>query len=102
MNSGILADPRPGSQFDSRRPLRDRWTRARRLREVCARYDVPLRAAAIQFPLAHPAVVSLVAGVRTPAHLDDYPAMLAHPIPVELWAELRAEGLIAANAPVPG
>ena len=56
----------------------------------------------MQFPLAHPAIVSLVAGVRTPAHLDDYPAMLAHPIPSDLWAELRAERLIAPDAPVPG
>ena len=102
MNSGILADPRPGSRFDYAPAPPEIVTRARRLSDLCARYDVPLRAAAIQFPLAHPAVVSLVAGVRTPAHLDDYPAMLAHPIPSELWAELRAEGLIAANAPVPG
>ena len=73
--------------------------RAQRLGAVCARYGVPLRAAAMQFPLAHPAVVSLVAGVRTPAHLDDYPAMLAHPIPADLWADLQGEGLIAQDAP---
>jgi D-threo-aldose 1-dehydrogenase len=42
-----------------------------------------------------------VAGVRTAAHLDDYPAMLAHPIPDSLWNELRAEGLLRADAPVP-
>jgi D-threo-aldose 1-dehydrogenase len=102
MNSGILADPRPGSRFDYAPAPPEIVARARRLSDVCARYGVPLRAAAIQFPLAHPAVVSLVAGVRTPAHLDDYPAMLAHPIPPDTWAELKAEGLIAANAPVPG
>jgi D-threo-aldose 1-dehydrogenase len=56
----------------------------------------------MQFPLAHPAVASLVAGVRTPAHLDDYPAMLSHPISVALWADLRAEGLLRPDAPVPG
>ncbi len=102
MNSGILADPRPGSRFDYAPAPPDIVTRAQRLAEVCARFGVPLRAAAMQFPLAHPAIVSLVAGVRTPAHLDDYPAMLAHPIPSELWAELRAERLIAPEAPVPG
>jgi D-threo-aldose 1-dehydrogenase len=102
MNSGILADPRPGSRFDYAPAPPEIVARARRLAEICARHDVPLRAAAMQFPLAHPAVVSLVAGVRTPAHLDDYPAMLAHPIPSDLWAELRAEGLIAPEAPVPG
>ena len=101
MNSGVLADPRPGSRFDYAPAPPGVVARAQRLAEVCARYGVPLRAAAIQFPLAHPAVVSLVAGVRTRAHLDDYPAMLAHPIPPDLWAELRAEGLIAPEAPVP-
>ena len=55
----------------------------------------------MQFPMAHPAVASLIAGVRSVAHLDEYPALLAHPIPADLWAELRAEGLIAAGAPVP-
>jgi D-threo-aldose 1-dehydrogenase len=101
MNSGVLADPRPGSRFDYAPASPEILERARRLGEVCARHDVPLRAAAMQFPLAHPAVVSLVAGVRTSSHLDDYPAMLAHPIPAALWAELRAEGLLAADAPVP-
>ena len=102
MNSGVLADPRPGSRFDYAPATPAILERARRLGEVCARHGVPLRAAAMQFPLAHPAVVSLVAGVRTAAHLDDYPAMLALPIPNELWAELRAEGLLRADAPVPG
>jgi len=60
-----------------------------------------LRAAAIQFALAHPAVRSLVAGVRTIDHLDDYPALMALPIPDALWADLRAEGLVDPAAPVP-
>ena len=101
MNSGVLADPRPGSRFDYAPASAEILERARRLGEVCARHGVPLRAAAMQFPLAHPAVASLVAGVRTPAHLDDYPAMLAHPIPDALWADLREEGLLRVDAPVP-
>ena len=101
MNSGVLADPRPGSRFDYAPASDEILERARRLGEVCARHDVPLRAAAMQFPLAHPAVVSLVAGVRTPSHLDEYPAMLARTIPAALWDELRAERLLRADAPVP-
>lgn len=101
MNSGVLADPRPGSRFDYAPASDEILARARRLGEVCARHDVPLRAAAMQFPLAHAAVVSLVAGVRTPSHLDDYPALLAQSIPASLWDELRAEGLLPADAPVP-
>jgi D-threo-aldose 1-dehydrogenase len=101
MNSGVLADPRPGATFDYTPAPADVIARARRIGEVCARHDVPLRAAAMQFPMAHPAVASLVAGVRTPAHLDDYPRLLADPIPPALWDELRHERLIAADAPVP-
>ena len=75
--------------------------RARRLAAVCERHAVPLRAAAIQFPLAHPAVRSLIAGVRRIEHLDEYPELMRRPIPADLWAELRAEGLIPSGAPVP-
>jgi D-threo-aldose 1-dehydrogenase len=101
MNSGVLADPRPGATFNYAPAPPAVIDRARRIGEICARHDVPLRAAAMQFPMAHPAVASLVAGVRTPAHLDEYPALLAHPIPADLWSELRAEGLIDPDAPVP-
>jgi D-threo-aldose 1-dehydrogenase len=101
MNSGVLADPRPGSRFDYAPASPEILERARRLGEVCASHKVPLRAAAMQFPLAHPAVASLVAGVRTTAHLDDYPALLSRTIPAALWDELRGDGLIAADAPVP-
>ena len=101
MNSGILADPRPGGMFNYNRAAPALVERARRIEAVCARYGVPLKAAAIQFPLAHPAVVSLVAGVRQVAHLDDYPAMMRVAIPLDLWADLRTEGLLAESAPTP-
>ena len=55
----------------------------------------------MQFPLAHPAVAGLVAGVRTQAHLDEYPVLLRRPIPAALWDELRSSGLIHPEAPVP-
>jgi D-threo-aldose 1-dehydrogenase len=101
MNSGVLADPKPGATFNYAPAPAAVIDRARRIGEACARHDVPLRAAAMQFPMAHPAVASLVAGVRTAAHLDEYPALLAYPIPAELWSELRSEGLIDPDAPVP-
>ncbi|HEV8281048.1 MAG TPA: aldo/keto reductase [Candidatus Limnocylindrales bacterium] len=101
MNSGVLADPRAGARFDYAPAPGDVIERARRIGEVCARHDIPLRAAAMQFPIAHPAVASLVAGVRSINHLDEYPALLGHAIPADLWSELRHEGLIASDAPVP-
>jgi D-threo-aldose 1-dehydrogenase len=101
MNSGVLADPRPGSRFNYQPAPAAVVERAGRLAAVCERHEVPLRAAAIQFPLAHPAVRSLIAGVRRIDHLDEYPELMRRPIPDDLWAELKAEGLIAPDAPVP-
>jgi D-threo-aldose 1-dehydrogenase len=102
MNSGILADPRPGSRFNYVPAPPAVVERARRLAAICERHGVPLRAAAIQFPLAHPAVVSLIAGVRRIDHLLEYPALMRRSIPGALWDDLRAERLIPPDAPVPG
>ena len=101
MNSGLLANPSPSSRFNYETPPSEWLERALRIKAVCDRHDVPLRAAAIQFPLAHPAVASIAAGVRTADHLDEYPAFMQLPIPAELWSDLRAEGLIRDDAPTP-
>jgi D-threo-aldose 1-dehydrogenase len=101
MNSGVLADPRSGSHFNYLPAPPEVIDRARRLAVVCARHDVPLKAAAIQFPLAHPAVTSIVAGVRIREHLDEYPVLMRRSIPAELWLDLKAEGLLPESAPVP-
>jgi D-threo-aldose 1-dehydrogenase len=101
MNSGILADPRPGGRFNYEPAPPAVVDRARRLAATCARHDVPLRAAAVQFPFAHPVIRSLIAGVRRIEHLEEYPELLRRPIPAALWEELRAEGLIDPAAPVP-
>ena len=100
-NSGILADPRPGSRFGYL-PAEDAvLERVHRLRDVCERHGVPLRAAAIQFALAHPAATSLLAGIRTTEQLDDYPGLMRHDIPAQLWEELKAEQLLPEDAVTP-
>ena len=71
-------------------------------RRFAARHGTTLKAAAIQFPLAHPAVVALVAGVRSIDHLDDYPALMRETIPPALWIDLKGEALISSDAPTPG
>ena len=101
MNSGILADPRPGGRFNYAPAAADVVARAEQLAAICARHGVPLKAAAVQFPLAHPAVVSVVAGVRRIDHLEEYPELMRRPIPADLWAELRREGLLADGAATP-
>jgi D-threo-aldose 1-dehydrogenase len=102
-NSGILATGTGGNgaryQYG---PAPDAVIRkTRQLEEICARYEVPLRAAALQFAAAHPVVVSLVLGMVKPAEVDDNLSMLAVPIPSAFWQELRVENLIDLGAPTP-
>lgn len=101
LNSGILVNPVPGALFDYQEAPSAWLARAQGIRAACDRHGVPLLAAAMQFPMAHPRVAGILAGVRKPAHLDDYPAGMRHAIPDALWADLQAEGLILAEAPVP-
>ena len=101
LNSGLLADPRPGATYDYAEAPAELLARAQRLAAVCERHGVPLKAAAVQFVLAHPAVVSVLAGVRYRQRLEEYPTLLGTPIPVALWDELRAEGLLPVDAPTP-
>ena len=101
MNSGILADPRAGSRFNYEAAPAPLVARAERLAAVCARHGVELKAAAVQFPLAHPAVAAVLAGVRSTAHLEEYPRLFRAAIPGDLWSELRADGLIPPEAPTP-
>ncbi|MET0772153.1 MAG: aldo/keto reductase [Candidatus Limnocylindrales bacterium] len=101
MNSGLLADPRPGATFDYVEAPPELVARAQRLAAVCDRHGVSLKAAAVRFVLAHPAVVSVLAGVRYRARLEEYATLIATPIPGVLWDELRAEGLLPDEAPTP-
>lgn len=88
LNTGLLADPRPGATYDYAPAPPSLVDRARRLRDTCAAYGVPLRAAALQFPLQHPAVTSVLVGCRSPEEVDDSATMLRHEIPAELWTAL--------------
>ena len=101
-NSGILAsDLEQDALYDYRVAPREVLKRARRIREVCRRSDVPLKAAALQFVVAHPVVVSVIPGSSFPAHVEENAAMMQYPIPRAMWEELRQEHLIAENAPTP-
>lgn len=87
-NSGLLADPRPGATYDYG-PADPRLVeRALAIQAVCERHGVPLRAAALQFPLTHPAVTSVLVGARSPEEVEDAVAMASVEIPGQLWADL--------------
>lgn len=106
-NSGILASgtrPRDGRApyFDYAPAEPDVVARAAALEDLCAEHGVPLKAAALQFPRAHPAVACVVAGARSIAELDENRVLAARPISAAFWHELRARGLVAEGAPLPG
>ena len=102
-NSGILAQGAvEGAKFDYRKAPPGIVERVRRVEAVCGRHGTPLKAAALQFPLAHPAVVAVIPGARSPEEVDENVAMAKFEIPADFWAELQQEELIPDEAPTPG
>jgi D-threo-aldose 1-dehydrogenase len=84
-NSGVLAG---GDTYDYAPAPPNVLARVERLRQTCARWDVPLEAAAVQFPLRHPAVATVLVGCRTPAEVEEDVRLAALELPGALWAEL--------------
>jgi len=99
LNSGILAGRDTWNYAPASEDVRQR---ARRIGEVCARHGVRLAAAALQFPLAHPVVAAVIPGPRSAEEFAENVALMRAPVPPALWEELRAEGLLRPDAPVPG
>lgn len=97
-NSGLLAG---GDTFNYERAPAELVARVTCLREICARHGVDLKAAALQFCAAHPAVAAVIPGPRSAAEVTENLAMMEAAIPAALWAELKAEGLLPDRAPVP-
>jgi D-threo-aldose 1-dehydrogenase len=100
-NSGILGDPKPGTHYDYQPAPPALITRAQKLRADCEGHGVPLRAAAMQFPLGHPAVQTVVVGCRSVEQLEDSLRLFETDIPPALWAELKSERLLPDEAPTP-
>ncbi len=98
LNSGILAG-RDTWNYAAAPP--DIVTRVKAIEAVCTRHDVPLPAAALQFPLAHPAVAAIIPGPRSAAEFVANLPLFQQKIPAALWAELKHEGLLHPNAPTP-
>jgi len=98
-NSGLLAG---NGKFDYAEAPQALLARAQALRRGCAEFGVPLPAAALQFPLAHPAVAACVAGMRDARQVAQNTAWFEQPIPAALWTALRTRGLVAEAAPCPG
>ncbi|HET7097465.1 MAG TPA: aldo/keto reductase [Casimicrobiaceae bacterium] len=105
-NSGILAT---GAQAADGRVVYYNYApataeilgRVRSIEAVCAAHRVSLKAAALQFPRAHPAIACVLAGARSEAELDENIALASAPIPDAFWRDLRAQRLVAEAAPLP-
>ena len=102
-NSGLLSTPKPqpGMKYDYADAPAFLVERAVRIAEICERHDVILPVAAIQFGTVHPAVVSTAFGAASADQVRQNVEWLTTPTPPEMWAELKAEGLIREDAPVP-
>lgn len=101
-NSGILATgARPGAKYNYQPAPAAIMDRVARIEQVCAEFDVPLPAAALQFVVAHPAIASFIAGVRNVAQLQQNFAWFNQTIPGAFWSELKRRGLLRQDAPTP-
>lgn len=96
-NSGLLASSQPQREgrYEYGRLPDELWDRLTAIGQVCAEHDVPLPAAAVQFPLRDGAVRSVVVGGSRPAQLRQNAQWMALDIPADLWADLAARDLIA-------
>jgi D-threo-aldose 1-dehydrogenase len=101
-NGGFLADPKLGGTFQYR-PTSDQALvdRALRIKAVCEGHGVPIKAAAVQFSMGHPAVAAVTVGASTADHAREVIQLFEVPIPDDLWDELLDEGCLPAGTPVP-
>lgn len=102
-NSGLLAQPRPrpNAKYNYTDAPADVVQRAQAIATVCERHGTSLPAAALAFPLAHPAVVSVCVGARSAAQIEQNVALYSRPVASDLWEELKAKRLLREDAPAP-
>ncbi|MFF9376609.1 aldo/keto reductase [Streptomyces griseoluteus] len=98
-SSGILAG---GTNFEYQDAPPEIVERVKRIKEVADRYGVPIKAAALQFSLAHPVSDAVIPGATKPSRISEDLSALREDVPVEFWQELREAGLVSPLAPLPG
>jgi D-threo-aldose 1-dehydrogenase len=101
-NSGILAiGPRPGAMYNYDPAPKDILERVRKIEAVCKAHKVKLPQAALRFPLHHPSVISVIPGGMSPKEVTLNVKTMGVKLPKALWKDLKSQGLLHANAPVP-
>lgn len=98
-NSGLLADPKPGATYNYAAASGELLDRALRMKSVADRHGVTLRAAALAFCVAHPAVAGVLVGTRSAAEVRDCAKQFAVSVPEACWQELRDTGLLPTEEP---
>ncbi|MGI9484404.1 MAG: aldo/keto reductase [Geminicoccaceae bacterium] len=99
--SGILATgPVEGAKYNYAPASKETLEKVRGIQTVCGRYDVPLQAAALQFPLGHPSITAIIPGAVSADEVEQNLSYFQTEIPADCWAELKAEGLLRDDAPV--
>jgi D-threo-aldose 1-dehydrogenase len=104
-NSGILATgTRKGGKlhYDYGPPPQHIIRKVQKLEDICDKFDVPLIAAALQFPLAHPVVSCVIPGLSSAKRIVQTMELYQLEIPADFWAALKSDGLLESDCPVPG
>jgi D-threo-aldose 1-dehydrogenase len=94
LNSGVLANPAPGATYNYLPASDEIVARAKKIGDFLKERNVPLIAAAVQFPMRHPAVTAVVTGPRNVSELQTYVDSFDFPIPESVWVDLENSGLV--------
>lgn len=97
-SSGILAG---GDHFEYQRAPAEIVAKVEKITDLTVKFDIPIKAAALQFSLAHPSVAAVIPGASRPARIAEDHAALAVEVPDDFWHELRASNLVSPLAPLP-
>src|SRR5262245_48595154 len=97
-SSGVLAG---GTHFEYQQASPEILAKVERIKSIAQRYQIPIKAAALQFSLAHPASAAIIPGASRPDRIAEDHAALRAAIPDDFWREMRQQGLVAPNAPLP-
>ncbi|MEV5963927.1 aldo/keto reductase [Kribbella sp. NPDC051952] len=102
-NSGLLSQPRPapGATFNYEPAAGALVDKANQLADLCETHGTTLPAAALAFPLAHPAVAGIAVGCRTPEEVHTNATLARTTVPTALWSDLKSAGLLREDAPTP-
>jgi D-threo-aldose 1-dehydrogenase len=97
-SSGVLAG---GTHFEYGPVPKEIATKVEKIKALCTKHNVPIKAAALHFSLAHPAAAAVIPGASKPDRIKEDHAALKAKIPADFWRDLRSQGLVEANAPLP-